>query len=223
MAYCEWHNPKGGTEWKITSKGIEVRGKGRIRTKGEPISMKTLWSDFGDALKQASWEFDVPVDIVAAMIPIEASRTDDFHFDPKSIREEPGYVSDEKTPHLVSPGLMQTLISTAREVAKRHDVVDPSEVNRDLLFDPFHSIMLGTAYLSDLISRYNADPVLMCAAYNAGGVYRSRDPENPWNLLVYGPSRITRYIRWFNDFRAIIRSGDIEVDDSMVTDLCPSS
>ena len=215
---CEWHNHNGGKEWRKGSGGIEVKEDGYPRTPGEPISVQNLWEDFGDALKQASWEFEVPVDIVAAMIPVESERKENYHFDPESLRKEPGYVSDQETPHLISPGLMQTLISTAKHTADRHNILHPDRVDRELLFDPFYSIMIGTAYISDLIDRYSADPVLMCAAYNAGGVYRS---SNEWGLRVYSPSRIDRYIQWFNDFHAALSAGIIDPpSDIFLTEAC---
>lgn len=215
---CEWHNPKDGKEWRKQPKGLEVKEEGFPRTPGEPVSVQYLWEDHGDELKQASWEFDVPVDIVVAMIPIEANRKDNNRFDPESLREEPGYISDEKTPHLVSPGIMQTLISTARRTADKHDIIAPEEVDRELLFDPFYSIMIGTAYIADLIERYGPDPVLINAAYNAGGVYRS---NNKWGLRVYHPERIDRYIKWFNDFHAALHEGLIEPDGEIrLTEEC---
>lgn len=206
---CEWHNPKGGKKWRVVEQGIEVERDGVTRTAGEPISVQYLWEQFGDFIKQASWEYGVPADIVAAMIPVESDRADDNRFDPQSLRKEPGYISDRDTPHLVSPGVMQTLISTARDTAARHGIVDPSEVDRELLFDPFYSIMIGTAYLADLSARYGPDPVLMCAAYNAGGVYRSR--KNEWRIRAYSGSRIDWYVKWFNDFRAASRQGIIDL------------
>lgn len=209
----EWHNPHGGRKWKLVPKGIESETDGVDRTHGPPITMRTLWEDFGEHIDHACWEMNVPVDVVAAMIPIEAARTSDGHYDPESIREEPGYVSDEETPHRVSPGLMQTLISTARDMAEKYDLYDPSEVDRKMLFEPSHSLMLGTAYLAHQIERYGRDPVLLCAAYNAGSV---RDTDrNPWRLRVYGATRLDRYVRWFNDFRAAVRDGSIQPEGNL--------
>lgn len=206
----EWHSKYGGREWRLTNEGIETR-EGIERTAGEPITMRTIWDDFGDDIQHACWEMDVSPDVVAAMIPIEAARQSDGHYDPESVREEPGYTSDEETPHRVSPGVMQTLISTARDMAGKYDLYDEDDVDRQMLFEPKHSIMLGTAYLAHQIERYGRDPVLLCAAYNAGSVRETG--RNPWKLRVYGKTRLDRYVAWFNDFHAAVRDGSIDIGD----------
>lgn len=59
-------------------------------------------------------------------------------------------------------GLMQLLESTAREVARREGISIRS------LFDPETNIMLGTAYLRQLLDQWNGDLVRALASYNAG-------------------------------------------------------
>jgi soluble lytic murein transglycosylase len=60
-------------------------------------------------------------------------------------------------------GLMQILPSTAAAQAKSLDM----KYQRDLLFDPHYSIVIGSAYLDALHNRYN-NRALSSAAYNAG-------------------------------------------------------
>jgi soluble lytic murein transglycosylase len=61
-------------------------------------------------------------------------------------------------------GIMQLMPSTARQTANkyglRHKTTD--------LYQPEHNIALGTAYLSELLSKYNGNRILAAAAYNAG-------------------------------------------------------
>jgi len=213
MSLSEWHNKYGGRYWRVTSEGIETKDAGYLRTRGKPTTMCTLWEDYGEHIQLASFELNVPVDVVAAMIPIEAVRRDG-HYDPRSIREEPGYTSDEETPHRVSPGLMQTLISTATSMARKYDLIDPEEINRELLFDPHWSILLGTAYLAHQIERYGVDPPLICSGYNAGSVRKTT--RNSWHLIAYGKTRIDRYVSWFNDFIYGIDNGMIEVPENLL-------
>lgn len=59
-------------------------------------------------------------------------------------------------------GLMQLLESTAREVARREGIRIRS------IFDPETNIMLGTAYLRQLLDQWNGDLVRALASYNAG-------------------------------------------------------
>lgn len=200
----EWRNVFEGRKWRLTPEGIEGEGVGFLRTKGNPATVIQLWEDFGSHILYTSNLLQVPSDMILAMIPIEAVRKNG-RFDPRSNRFEPGYKSDEETPHRRSPGLMQTLISTARAMAKQYNLVDENQVTTDLLYDPFYSILLGGAYIKHQCDIYNYDPVLICGAYNAGKVKRS--PDTPWRILTYGKTRLDRYIAFFNDFHFAIREG----------------
>jgi hypothetical protein len=210
MSLHEWHNKFGGRYWRITPRGIETKDKGFFRTKGDPVTMIKLWEDFGEAIQYASAELIVPIDMIIAMIPIEARRTKDGRYDPLSLRKEPGYTSDAATPHRISPGLMQTLITTARAMARQYKLMDPGLVTRELLLDPFYSILLGTAYMHHQMQRYGPDPILITSGYNAGSVRKTS--RNPWHLIAYGPTRIDRYAAWFNDFIYAVDNGHIEIN-----------
>ncbi len=61
-------------------------------------------------------------------------------------------------------GLMQLLLSTAQRVAAQRDLPSPA----DRLEDPEVNIALGTAYLGELMRRYDGDPRRALAAYNGG-------------------------------------------------------
>lgn len=188
------------------------------RTKGDPITAHTALLDFGGSLSLASARFDIPIQVLFAMMGIEATkqRHDRSHFDPRSVREEPGYLSDERTPHRVSPGLMQTLISTAREANAKHEVYrdwngELERIGREDLFVPERSIMLGAAYMRMQIDRKEPDergfddddPILLCAAYNAGSVRETT--KNDFNLLTYGGnSRMEKFIAYLNDMVAVL-------------------
>ena len=125
-----------------------------------------------------------------------------MRFDPVSLRHEPGFESDYETPHRVSAGLMQTLLSTAQQMASKHDMPVPSRARE--LYDPRTSIMLGAAYCAhqrekydDGVEGFEFDFVHLTGAYNAGGVYFNRD--SPFRLRTYSPTRTERAIRWHND------------------------
>jgi soluble lytic murein transglycosylase len=62
-------------------------------------------------------------------------------------------------------GLMQLLLSTANRMAEDSGIGDVDALD---LFKPSTNIQLGVRYLSDLAKRFNNDPVLMLAGYNAG-------------------------------------------------------
>lgn len=218
----EWHSRFGGHAWKITASGIAIKGEGHPRSPGEPRSIQYLWEDFGDDILYASNEMQVAADTLSAMVCIEAGRQEDsLRFDPTATREEPGYVSDTQTPHLVSPGLMQTLLSTAQHMAKTYHLVDPDEVDREFLQDPGYSLLMGAAYLHHLMDRYGPDPMLLSAAYNAGGLYK--DLGSRWHLRTYSPERLDRFASFFNDFHAVKNELNISQNRLILTTPGPHS
>lgn len=62
-------------------------------------------------------------------------------------------------------GLMQIMPATGAELAAREDV---DWHGPDTLFDPLVNVRLGTAYLRELIDRYDGDVATALAAYNWG-------------------------------------------------------
>lgn len=62
-------------------------------------------------------------------------------------------------------GLMQVLPSTGATLARTTGVALP---NADALYDPDTNIALGTAYLRQLLGRFNGKPYQVIAGYNAG-------------------------------------------------------
>ena len=88
-------------------------------------------------------------------------------------------------PHVQSPagarGLMQLMPETARRTAKRFSI--EFEVGR--LLDPAYNTQLGAAHLGELEEDWKGFPLLMFAAYNAGGRNVSNwirsygDPRSP--------------------------------------------
>lgn len=211
-----WKQYKGGRRWRVLPDGaIEVEHGGVLRTSGEPLTMRRLLDQHGAPMREASARFGVPLAWLMGMIPIEARMVahpgGGLEADPVSLRHEPGYASDSETPRKVSAGLMQTLLSTARDMARRHGLPSP-QAARDL-YDPRTSIMLGAAYMAYQRERYNAgveghsfDFVHMTGAYNAGSVRADlSEGGSPFHLVTYSPTRTERAIRWHNDALAVLR------------------
>lgn len=67
--------------------------------------------------------------------------------------------------HAGALGLMQLMPATARATAKRHAIPLPS---LSQLADPDTNIRLGTAYLSEMVQRFDGNLAYASAAYNAG-------------------------------------------------------
>ena len=80
------------------------------------------------------------------------------------IRQESAFRQDVISP-VGAHGLMQLMPKTAKHVARQTGI---RYTNRHALFIPDKNIQLGTAYLKQLATRFNHNPILMIAAYNAG-------------------------------------------------------
>jgi soluble lytic murein transglycosylase len=80
------------------------------------------------------------------------------------IRSESAWAADARS-HADARGLMQLLPGTAQRLAKREKV--PYKVPSDL-FRPAINIPLGTAYLRDVLARFDGKEWLATGAYNAG-------------------------------------------------------
>lgn len=139
-------------------------------------------------------------------------RLNKYRMDPVSLRKEDGYVSPEDTPGRVSAGLMQTLLTTARQMAHDDPRLRPldgegraRQVQLGDLLDPRSSILLGAAYMRDRcdhddgLRRLGADFVGMTGSYNAGALRSVPLSDNPYGIQTYSPGRTDKGIRYHND------------------------
>lgn len=223
-----WKQYRNSKRWRILDSGaIEVEGDGVIRTRGEPVTARTFLQEHEAAAREASIKFNIPIAWIFGMACVEAVRLKNgFSLNPRSIREEDNYVSDEKTPNQVSPGMMQTLISTAAAMNKKFGL--KLDVTREGLFVARTSILLGTAYMRDRADYYKGgvdtgrvvasvpkservfDPfdfVYCVAAYNAGKVYPNTSADYPFKMRTFSPTRTERAIRFHNDMIAVLAEG----------------
>lgn len=193
FALSEFHSVfPGSVRWRLTPSGIEIEAVGHI-TVGSSARTRTraYLSKFGEMYASASTEYSVPLELLVA-----CSLTEGAVADPeKSVRKEPGYISDAQTPNRISVGLCQLLISTARSVMK-----DPA-INRAWLSVPLNNLRACAAYMKQQAPRTYFDPVLVACAYNAGGVYENKGEKNRWRLRQYplGTSHhADRFTEFFN-------------------------
>lgn len=96
------------------------------------------------------------------------------------IRQESQFDTTARSP-AGALGLMQLMPATAREVADKRDW---DHQTAWLTSRPEHNILLGSAYLNDLLKRFNGSYPLAIASYNAG------------------PSRVRGWLEAFGDPRA---------------------
>jgi len=186
------HGYRDSIEWSLTPQGISIDDNIPEYSSGEPKTVTRVWTSLRDPLVKWSTYYGVPVELIIATICTESGGNLQI-----KAREEPHYVSDEETPHRVSPGIMQTLISTARTALK-----GGAEINRAWLEQPENSIQAGTAYIASQRQLTNYDPPKVACAYNAGDIYYNDSGKNRWKMRQYPigtDAHANRFVVWFND------------------------
>ncbi len=185
----EPHSVFNSAPWYLTPSGLSIGN----RVNGSPgalVTVPRIIEKYDANIKAASEFYQVPYELIVATICTESGGN------PEATREEPSFVSDHMTPHKISTGLMQTLISTARES------LGDDAISREQLMQPDISIRAGTAYIKQQFHVTAFDPPRVACAYNAGGIYRNNSANNRWKMRQYpiGTSKHTdRFVMWFND------------------------
>jgi hypothetical protein len=164
------HGFQDSVAWALTGTGISIAGAPAAGSGGQLVTVRTIWSKFGVSAGRWAESFRIPVELIVATIATESRG------DPAALRLEPDYADDDKTPDKVSPGLMQTLISTARDVLKQDDI------DRAWLLQPDNSIQAGTACIDRQRRLTLLDPPQVACAYNAGGLYHDPSAANRWKI-----------------------------------------
>lgn len=184
------HRFTDSVEWLLNAQGLIVEHRPRETFGGEPVTVRSVWQRFSNPIEEWAQKLGVPVELIVATICTETRG------DPAALRKEPGYVSDERTPDRISPGLMQTLISTARST------LGDNTINRGWLLEPANSIRAGSAYIASQWKLTHFDPPKVACAYNAGGVYPNASDHNRWKMRQYpinSSEHADRFVKWFNE------------------------
>lgn len=207
-----WQQHNNGQRWRVLpDHSIEVEGQGVVRSSGDPITVRTLLEDYGHDLREASERFGVPLSWLVAIVCIEsvhlktkprpdAKAVRTYHRDAQSIRWEKRTRARPSGEY--SGGLMQVLESTAQATARKHGLGD---ITLAKLLIPRYSLLVGAAYYRDQLDRYEGDPILAQAAYNAGSV---RNSSQPWGFVTHADDRPLRFAQWVNDAVAVLERED---------------
>ncbi|MBV9653622.1 MAG: transglycosylase SLT domain-containing protein [Acetobacteraceae bacterium] len=185
----------GPCRWRLSADGIGIDGAAPSGSEGAPVTMQRIWDHFGTSVTSWSTRLGVPAELILATIATESGG------DPNAIRFEPRYRSDETTPDQVSPGLMQTLISTARET-----LGNPG-VDRSWLLCPDNAIQAGTACILQASGATGFDPPVVACCYNAGSVIENDSAANRWRMRQYPigtGQHADRFVMWFNDAMRVL-------------------
>lgn len=191
----------GSIEWALTPQGVSIDGQPPTGTLGEPKTVKRIWTAYERSIRRWGRDFGVPVELIVATICTESGG------DPNARREEEGFESASTTPHRVSIGLMQTLLSTAQETLRLDGITE------QWLLEPDNSIRAGTGYIAKQSDWTLFDPPVVACAYNAGGVYENTGADNRWCMRQYplGTGKhADRFVEWFNDCFRAFDAGTIE-------------
>ncbi|MBL8671699.1 MAG: transglycosylase SLT domain-containing protein [Alphaproteobacteria bacterium] len=186
-----FHGYEDSARWCLTPDGLLIEGDTAPRgTGGPPRTVRRIWQAYGPAVSEAARTYDVPFELILATVATESRGN------PNAERTEPGFISYAQTPSRVSVGLMQTLISTARQALR-----DPG-IGPEALRDPATAIRAGTAYIASQAGLTGGDPPKVACAYNAGGIYRQASQANRWRMRQYPigtGAHADRFVAWLND------------------------
>jgi peptidoglycan L-alanyl-D-glutamate endopeptidase CwlK len=217
-----WHNAFEGCQWRYDDKGVYVRdhdsGRKPLRTRGEPITGRTIWSLFADIIVGASKTYAIPPTLIMMVLATETAFARNFGFSgPRTFRWEPHVKVKDVSPPIwgdYSAGPMQTLATTARWIIRKQALNydpfstapvferQPEPPDTHPLYEPATNIDIGIAEIRERYAKTGDDPILVAAAYNAGGVYKST--QNPWHLKTFG-DHLDRAARWYGDACAVLK------------------
>ena len=187
--------------WRLTDTGIAIDAHQPVGTVGIPTTVQNIWKDFGPFIDAEAQSNSVPVELIVATIATESGGKANAE------RHEPGWVSNDATPQSVSIGLMQTLISTAR------DTMGNKALSASDLLQPATSIAAGTRYIASQFDTTGFDPPRVACAYNAGGIYYEPSNTNIWRMRQFPigtPDHANHFIAFFNDFFSLLLGPDIQ-------------
>lgn len=170
----------GGTNWALTVAGV-VLETGTVAASAAHASTvaRVLRDWFPAPIQAAARQHGVPVELIVACLCAETcGGAANAQAAAGAERREPGFRGYAETPHRVSIGCMQTLVSTASGVLGRP--VAPEELRR-----PEVSIAAGTACIAQSAGRSRLDPPVVACIYNAGSLRHDASENNRWRMLQY--------------------------------------
>ncbi len=199
--------------WCLAADGVRVGDE--VRPACTPDVLRLVQSVFAaqaQALATILSKVPVPIELIIACICTESSGR------PRAERREPGCstIDPALTPGRVSAGLMQTLLSTARDVLRR------PQLGLEDLRDPLVSIEAGATYIWRQARLTGFDPPLVAAAYNAGSLRFNDCRANRWRLVQYPIGTSAHCDRFVAAFNAAMQLGDIATFNSSFQNRLPS-
>jgi peptidoglycan L-alanyl-D-glutamate endopeptidase CwlK len=220
LGSSDWHQMFGGRKWRYDETGVYTmdfeNGQQPWRTPGVPATCRKIVELCLDEILAAGEKHQVPPALIIMTIATETGFARNLGFTgPQTFRWEHHVEVTDVNPHLkgdYSAGPMQTA-TTARWIIRVQSLdYDPFQVApvyeyrpeppaNHPLYDYAVNIDIGAAEIKQRWKKTGADPVLVAAAYNAGGLYE--EEKNPWHLRCYG-DHLNRAAQWFGDACAVL-------------------
>jgi murein DD-endopeptidase MepM/ murein hydrolase activator NlpD len=217
-----WHRPfEFGREWRFDARGVYTHDVGNgmqpWRWDSNLDTMRRIWSKMNSEILAASFKHGVNPALILMTIATEAHFAAPEHFTgPKTFRWEAHVPNDDVNPPFrgdYSAGPMQTLATTARWVIRSKGAAyglayDPLTVApiyrqkpvpkpaRNPLYDYSANLDIGTAEIRIRLDKSGDDPILVAAAFNAGGIYPEQGSD--WGIRTHG-DHLDRAAKWYGD------------------------
>lgn len=216
-----WHVfGEGVREWRYDERGLAIRQNGDVtqqRWEESLDTMRKMIDYMGEPLLAASAKHGIPPALLMMTVATETHIYKNYKFTgPKTFRWEAHVANDDVDPASLgdySAGPMQSLGTTARWVIRSkgeqyglgYDPFavapvyparpDPKPAHHPL-YDLATNLDLGAAEIRIRLHKSGLDPILVAAAFNAGGLYGSA--HSSWGLRAHG-DHLDRAAKWYGD------------------------
>lgn len=222
-----WHAMFGGDAWAYDKHGVYTsRPDGTLKTwrsAGAPITVQEVIAQLEPQIAAASGKYGIAPELIVMTVATETGIYRKSGFTgPETFRWEAGYkvnatgnpAYDGKERGDYSAGPMQVLSDTARWMNDRYKLGYANDTDFTFfknkpnpktakigLYDPAICVDAGAAYLRHNMSKTGDDPLLVAAAYNAGGLYP--DTTNHWRIRSHG-NHLDRAAEWYGDACSVL-------------------
>jgi len=165
--FCLWYL-KNHNEFQTDREMITIVQSILLYHRGEFLRSHSLYKRYSAIADQSL----LPPILQRIFFPLSHQETifrysTEFNVDPfliSAIIREESFFQNKAVSSANAIGMMQLLLPTARDIAKKIGTT----VKREDLFDPDINIQLGILYFRSLLDKYNGKVYLALAAYNAG-------------------------------------------------------
>ncbi|TCM51065.1 peptidase M23-like protein [Rhizobium sp. PP-F2F-G48] len=216
-----WHSKFDGQDWRFDERGVYTKDRSGAeilrRTPGAPSTCRKIWSLYAPLVLASSQKHGVNPALIMMTIATETGfASADGFTGKKTFRWEAHVDNEDVDPPFkgaYSAGPMQGLSTSVRDLIERRGTAFELDYDRfevapairskpssppatHPLYDPETNIDLGAGEIRSRFAATDDDPILVAAAFNAGGLYQSNG--NAWHLKSHG-DHLDRAAQWYGD------------------------